>query len=69
MENQATEAFSSMKDLTDALVGGSGWLENPDAADRKRVEKHLDEEANLDSESDFSGNDSDPGVCQNAVVQ
>lgn len=38
MENQATEAFPSMKDLADALVGGSGWLENPDAADRKRVE-------------------------------
>lgn len=96
MDNQAIEAFPPMKDLTDALVGGSGWLENPDTADRKPVRKHIDEEANLDyededegddgdgdstddsdgefdldlnSENDFSESDSDPGVCQNAVVQ
>ncbi|CVL02826.1 uncharacterized protein FMAN_00275 [Fusarium mangiferae] len=96
MENQATKAFPSMKDLADALVGGSGWLENPDAADRKRVEKHLERKrtsitkmrmkgttamatrqktptANLiwtsTPKSDFSESDSDPGVCQNAVVR
>ncbi|KAG4279294.1 hypothetical protein FPRO04_05835 [Fusarium proliferatum] len=57
MENQATEAFPSMKDLADALVGGSGRLENPDAADRKRVEKHLDEEENLDYEDEDEGDD------------
>ncbi|VTT74986.1 unnamed protein product [Fusarium fujikuroi] len=59
MENQATEAFPSMKDLADVLVGGSGWLENADAADRKRVEKHLDEEANLDYEDEDEGDDGD----------
>ncbi|KLO86609.1 uncharacterized protein LW93_11387 [Fusarium fujikuroi] len=59
MENQATEAFQSMEDLADALVGGRGWLENADAADRKRVEKHLDEEANLDYEDEDEGDDGD----------
>lgn len=57
MDNQAIEAFPSMKDLADALVGGSGWLENPDTADRKPVEKHLDEEANLDYEDEDEGDD------------
>ncbi|KAF5706074.1 hypothetical protein FMUND_11791 [Fusarium mundagurra] len=55
MENQATEAFPSMKDLADALTGGSGWLENPETADRKCIEKHLDEEANHDCEDDSDG--------------
>ncbi|CVL02748.1 uncharacterized protein FPRN_00268 [Fusarium proliferatum] len=70
MENQATEAFPSMKDLADALnldyededEGDDG---DGDSTDDSDGEFDLD----LDSESDFSDSDSDPGVCQNAVVQ
>ncbi|KAF5530264.1 global transactivator [Fusarium mexicanum] len=61
VHNQATEAFPSMKDLTDALVGGSGWLQNPETVNRKRVEKHLEEEANLDYEDDDEDDDGDEG--------
>ncbi|KAF5964334.1 hypothetical protein FBULB1_12853 [Fusarium bulbicola] len=50
-----------MKDLADALVGGSGWLQNPETVDCKRVEKHLDEEANLDYEDDDEGDDGAEG--------
>ncbi|KAF4502220.1 global transactivator [Fusarium agapanthi] len=61
VQNQATEAFPSMKNLADALVGRSGWLQNPETVDCKRIEKHLDEEANLDYEDDDEGDDGDEG--------